>query len=289
MTALAAGDRRRSLAPLLLLPAAVLVLAVLGMPLLTLFRYSFNRFVPGQLMVEAVTWDNYARFFQDPYFLNVLWTTVQVAILCTVLSVILAFPVAYFLARTQSRFKSLLIILTVFPLLVGNVVRAAGWMALLGNQGFVNAVLIWLGLTQQPVKILYTPVAVVIGIIAVVLPYMILTLQSVIESIDRSVEEAAANLGARPLTVFRRIILPLSLPGVLAGTVLVGILCMNAYATPVLLGGSQFKMMAPALYDQVARASNWPFGAALAFVLMVATVLLTLASTLALKRRTTRD
>lgn len=289
MTALAAGDRRRSLAPLLLLPAAVLVLAVLGMPLLTLFRYSFNRFVPGQLMVEAVTWDNYARFFQDPYFLNVLWTTVQVAILCTVLSVILAFPVAYFLARTQSRFKSLLIILTVFPLLVGNVVRAAGWMALLGNQGFVNAVLIWLGLTQQPVKILYTPVAVVIGIIAVVLPYMILTLQSVIESIDRSVEEAAANLGARPLTVFRRIILPLSLPGVLAGTVLVGILCMNAYATPVLLGGSQFKMMAPALYDQVARASNWPFGAALAFVLMVATVLLTLASTLVLKRRTTRD
>ena len=289
MTALAAGDRRRSLAPLLLLPAAVLVLAVLGMPLLTLFRYSFNRFVPGQLMVEAVTWDNYARFFQDPYFLNVLWTTVQVAILCTVLSVILAFPVAYFLARTQSRFKSLLIILTVFPLLVGNVVRAAGWMALLGNQGFVNAVLIWLGLTQQPVKILYTPAAVVIGIIAVVLPYMILTLQSVIESIDRSVEEAAANLGARPLTVFRRIILPLSLPGVLAGTVLVGILCMNAYATPVLLGGSQFKMMAPALYDQVARASNWPFSAALAFVLMVATVLLTLASTLALKRRTTRD
>lgn len=289
MTALAAGDRRRSLAPLLLLPAALLVLAVLGMPLLTLFRYSFNRFVPGQLMVEAVTWDNYARFFSDSYFLNVLWTTVQVAILCTVLSVILAFPVAYFLARTQSRYKSLLIILAVFPLLVGNVVRAAGWMALLGNQGFVNAILTWLGVIQQPVKILYTPTAVVIGIIAVVLPYMILTLQSVIESIDRSVEEAAANLGARPITVFRRIILPLSLPGVLAGTVLVGILCMNAYATPVLLGGPQFKMMGPALYDQVARASNWPFGAALAFVLMVATVCLTLASTLALKRRTTRD
>ena len=289
MTALAAGDRRRSLAPLLLLPAALLVLAVLGMPLLTLFRYSFNRFVPGQLMVEAVTWDNYARFFSDTYFLNVLWTTVQVAILCTVLSVILAFPVAYFLARTQSRYKSLLIILAVFPLLVGNVVRAAGWMALLGNQGFVNAILIWLGVIQQPIKILYTPTAVVIGIIAVVLPYMILTLQSIIESIDRSVEEAAANLGARPITVFRRIILPLSLPGVLAGTVLVGILCMNAYATPVLLGGPQFKMMAPALYDQVARASNWPFGAALAFVLMVATVCLTLASTLALKRRTTRD
>jgi putative spermidine/putrescine transport system permease protein len=286
MATAAAGDRRRSLAPLLLMPATLLVLAVLGMPLLTLLRYSFNRFVPGQLMVEAFTLDNYARFFKDPYCVNVLATTVQMAVLCTVVSLVLAFPVAYFLARTQSRYKSLLIILTVFPLLVGNVVRAAGWMALLGNQGFVNTFLLWLGAIEAPVKILYTPLAVVIGIVAVVLPYMILTLQSVIEGIDRSIEEAALNLGAGPFTVFRRVTFPLSLPGVLAGTVLVGILCMNAYATPVLLGGPQFKMMGPALYDQVIRANNWPFGAALAFVLMVATVCLTIASTLALKRRT---
>jgi putative spermidine/putrescine transport system permease protein len=272
-----------------MVPAALLVLAVLGMPLLTLLRYSFNRFVPGQLMVEAATLENYRRFFSEPYFLNVLGTTVQVAVLCTVIALVLAFPVAYFLARTQSRYKSLLIILAVFPLLVGNVVRAAGWMALLGNQGFVNTLLLWTGAVAEPVKILYTPVAVVIGIVAVVLPYMILTLQSVIEGIDRSVEEAALNLGARPFTVFRRVTLPLSLPGVLAGTVLVGILCMNAYATPVLLGGPQFKMMGPALYDQMIRANNWPFGAALAFVLMVATICLTIASTLALKRRTAKE
>jgi len=289
MAMAAASDRQRSLAPLLMVPAALLVLAVLGVPLVTLFRYSFNRFVPGEGMAEALTLANYGRFFSDAYFLNVLGTTVQMAVLCTVLSLILAFPVAYFLARTQSKYKSLLIILTVFPLLVGNVVRAAGWMALLGNNGFVNTILIWTGIVETPVKILYTPLAVVIGIVAVVLPFMILTLQSVIESIDRSVEEAALNLGASPFTVFRRVTFPLSLPGVLAGTVLVGILCMNAYATPVLLGGSQFKMMAPALYDQMIRANNWPFGAALAFVLMVATVCLTIASTLALKRRTTRE
>jgi putative spermidine/putrescine transport system permease protein len=289
MAMAAAGDRQRSLAPLLMVPAALLVLAVLGMPLVILLIYSFNRFVPGEGMVEAMTLANYGRFFSDSYFLNVLWTTVQVAVFCTVVSLVLAFPVAYFLARTQSRYKSLLIILTVFPLLVGNVVRAAGWMALLGNQGFVNTVLIWLGMVETPVKILYTPVAVVIGIVAVVLPFMILTLQSVIESIDRSIEEAALNLGAGPFTVFRRVTFPLSLPGVLAGTVLVGILCMNAYATPVLLGGPQFKMMGPALYDQMIRANNWPFGAALAFVLMVATVCLTMVSTLVLKRRTTRD
>ena len=289
MAAIAAGDRQLSLAPLLVVPAALLVLAVLAMPLAILLRYSFNRFVPGELMAEAVTWENYGRFFSDPYFLNVLGTTVQVAVLCTLISLVLAFPVAYFLARTQSRWKSLLIILAVFPLLVGNVVRAAGWMSLLGNSGFVNSLLLGTGAIAEPVKILYTPVAVVIGIVAVVLPYMILTLQSVIEGIDRSVEEAALNLGAGPFTVFRRVTFPLSLPGVLAGTVLVGILCMNAYETPVLLGGPQFKMMGPALYDQMIRANNWPFGAALAFVLMVATICLTIASTLALKRRTARE
>jgi putative spermidine/putrescine transport system permease protein len=272
----AAGARRHSIAPALVAPATILVLLILAVPMAILFRYSLNRFIPGQFMVEAVTVENYVKFFTDPYYLNVLWTTIQVAVACTVVSLTLAFPVAYFLARTTSRHKSLLIILAVFPLMVGNVVRAAGWMVVLGNDGVVNAVLQWIGLTAEPVQLLYTPAAVVIGIIAVVLPYMILTLQSVLEGIDYSVEEAALNLGATPSRTFFRVILPLAMPGVLAGTVLVFILCMNAYATPVLLGGPQFKMMAPALYDQIARSTNWPFGAALAFVLMTATLTLTI-------------
>ena len=291
MTAIAddgAGPRRRSMAPALVGPATILVVLVLVLPMAILFRYSLNSFVPGQFMVEAVTIANYVKFFTDPYYLNVLWTTVQVAVFSTVVSLVLAFPVAYFLARTTSRYKSLLVILVVFPLMVGNVVRAAGWMVVLGNTGFVNAAILWLGLSAEPVKILYTPTAVVVGIIAVVLPYMILTLQSVLEGIDYSVEEAALNLGAGPARTFFRIVLPLAMPGVLAGTVLVFILCMNAYATPVLLGGSQFKMMAPALYDQIARSTNWPFGAALAFVLMTATLTLTVVSTVFLQRRIRR-
>jgi len=284
----AAGGRRRSVAPALVGPATILVVLVLVLPMAILFRYSLNQFVPGQFMVEAVTIANYIRFFTDIYYLNVLWTTVQVAVACTVISLVLAFPVAYFLARTTSRFKSMLVILAVFPLMVGNVVRAAGWMVVLGNDGVINAILRWSGLTTEPVKLLYTPTAVVIGIIAVVLPYMILTLQSVLEGIDYSVEEAALNLGAKPSTTFFRIVLPLAMPGVLAGTVLVFILCMNAYATPVLLGGPQFKMMAPALYDQIARSTNWPFGAALAFVLMATTLTLTIVSTTVMQRRMRR-
>jgi len=284
----AAGGRRRSVAPMLVGPATILVVLVLVVPMAILFRYSLNQFIPGQFMVEAVTVENYVKFFTDAYYLNVLWTTIKVAVACTVISLTLAFPVAYVLARTTSRYKSLLVILAVFPLMVGNVVRAAGWMVVLGNDGVINSILRGIGLTDEPVKLLYTPTAVVIGIIAVVLPYMILTLQSVLEGIDYSVEEAALNLGASPSKTFFRIVFPLAMPGVLAGTVLVFILCMNAYATPVLLGGPQFKMMAPALYDQIARSTNWPFGAALAFVLMTTTLTLTILSTVFLQRRIRR-
>jgi putative spermidine/putrescine transport system permease protein len=274
-----------SLGPALVVPATLLVIAFLGAPMALLFRYSLNRYSPRDFMIEAMTAENYVRFFTDPYFIGVLGTTVQVAALCTAIAVLAAFPVAYLLARTQSRFKSALVIAVVFPLMVGNVVRAAGWMALLGNDGAINAVLRSLGLVSEPVRLMYTPFAVIVGIVAVVLPYMILTLQSVIESIGRDVEEAAANLGAGPMTVFRRVLLPLSLPGIIAGGTLVFILCMNAYATPVLLGGPQFKMMAPALYDQFTRTTNWPFGAALAFILMTSTLVLTLVGTTLLARR----
>ncbi len=274
-----------SLGPALVVPATLLVIAFLAAPMALLFRYSLNRFSPRDFMIEAVTAENYLRFFTDPYFIGVLGTTVQVAALCTVIAVLAAFPVAYLLARTESRQKSALVIAVVFPLMLGTVVRAAGELALRGNDGAVNAVLRGIGAVAEPVRLMYTPFAVVLGIVAVVLPYMILTLQSVIEGIGREVEEAAANLGAGPMTVFRRVLLPLSLPGIIAGGTLVFILCMNAYATPVLLGGPQFKMMAPALYDQFTRTTNWPFGAALAFILMTSTLVLTLVGTTLLARR----
>jgi putative spermidine/putrescine transport system permease protein len=264
---------------LLTLPATLLVVAILGLPLVLLFRYSLNQYDRYDMMREALSLDNYAAIFRDAFFRNVLMRTIAVAAICTAVALVLALPVAYFIARAPARWKSLLIILVVFPLLVGNLVRAAGWMAVMGNRGFVNQLLLGLGLIEEPLEILYTPTAVVIGIIAVVLPFMTLSLQSVLEQIDPSLEEAAANLGARPLTAFRRVVLPLAMPGVIAGTVLVFILCMNAYATPVLLGGPRFHMMAPQVYEQITGQSNWPFGAALAFILMGTTLVLTVAST----------
>lgn len=270
---------------MLAFPASLVVFVIIMVPLVLMFRYSFNQYDAIELMKSGFTLENYIKFFSDEYYLNVFVVTLQVALTCTVLSLVLGFPVAYFLARTQTRYKSLLIILLVFPLMVGNVVRAAGWMIVLGNAGAANALMQWLGIIEQPIKLLYTPLAVIIGTTAVVLPFMILTLQSVLEGIDFSVEEAAKNLGASVLTTFFRIIVPIAAPGVAAGTLLVFILCMNAYATPVLLGGSGITMMAPSVYGQITKASNWPFGSAMALVLVVATLLVALTSSWMIHRR----
>ena len=271
-------------ATMLVGPATAFVVAGLMLPLLILFRYSFNRFDPRRMMVETFSFDNYVKFFADPYYTGVLWTTLRVAALCTIACLVMGFPLAYLLARTQSRFKNLLIMLVVLPLFVGNAVRAAGWMTLFGSKGFLNVTLLQFGLVSEPLQIMYTESAVVAGIIAVNLPYMVLTLQSVIEGINRNVEEAAFSLGAGPATMFRRVLLPLSLPGILAGTILTFILSMNAYATPVLLGGPKFRMMGPLIYGQF-QLNNWPFGASAAFILMTATLGLTATANILIQRR----
>lgn len=269
----------------LIVPASLLVVLLLVGPMLLMLRISLNHFSPTQMMVEALSADNYLRAVTDPYYQQVLGTTLGIAVLCTVLTLLLGFPAAYWLARIESRWKSALTILTLFPLLVGNVVRSAGWMALMGNDGLINAALTGIGAIDAPIKLMYTSGSVILGIIAVVLPYMILTLASVIEGIPRNVEEAAANLGAHPATAFRRVVLPLALPGVAAGSVLVFVLCMNTYATAILLGGPQFKMMAPAVYDQFVRANNWPFGATLAFILLAITMIFTVLGSAGIARR----
>ncbi len=171
------------------------------------------------------------------------------------------------------------------PLFVGNAVRAAGWMTVLGNKGFLNVTLQSLGMTSEPIVFMYTEFAVIVGILAVNLPYVVLTLQSVIEGIDRGVEEAAFNLGAGHIRMARRVLLPLALPGLAAGAIFCFILSMNAYATPVLLGGPQFVMMWPLVYVQFAVKSNWPFGAAVSLILMMTTLILTATANLLVQRR----
>ncbi len=269
----------------LVTPATLFVAIGLLIPVAILFRYSLNAFVPGKFMVEALTLDNYVRFFTDPFYLNILWRTSRVAFVTTLICLILGFPLAYVLARMQSSWKNLVVMLVVLPLFVGNAVRAAGWMVAFGSKGFINAGLMGAGIISTPIEIMYTELAVIIGIAAVNLPFMVLTLSSVIEGIDRAVEEAAFSLGANPWAMFQRVLVPLAMPGILAGTILTFILAMNAYATPVLLGGPKFQTMGPLVYNQFAQQNNWPFGAAISFILMAATLILTAAANILIQLR----
>jgi putative spermidine/putrescine transport system permease protein len=256
------------------------------LPLFLMARYSLNRFVPGELMVEALTLENYTRFVTDPFYLEVLVRTVSIALISTFICLILGLPAAYCLSRLKTRWlKSALILLTVVPLLMGNAVRAAGWLVLLADGGLINAVLRHLQIIDEPVRILYTGKAVVIGLIAVLLPLMIITLQSVFDGVSETYEEAAMSLGAPPLTMFRRVLLPMIMPGIYSGCLLCFVLAMNAYATPVLIGGPSFHMMAPKVYEQAIKVYNWPFAASLAFILMAVTLALTASASVALHRR----
>jgi putative spermidine/putrescine transport system permease protein len=289
MTAAALPSTRASApgwtAAAMLAPATIVVTIGLVIPIFILFRYSLNQFTPAKMMVDAFTAENYVKFFTDPFYIAVLLRTIRVAAVCTAICVVLGFPMAYVLARTRSRYKNLLLLIVILPLFVGNAVRAAGWMVLFGNRGFVNSVLMGLGVIREPLQIMYTEFAVVVGIVAVNLPFVVLTLQAVLEGVERPLEEAALGLGAGPLRTFRHVILPLAMPGVIAATILSFILAMNAYATPVLLGGPTFHMMGPTVYNQFAGLTNWPFGAALAFVLMTATLMLTVTSNWLAQRR----
>jgi putative spermidine/putrescine transport system permease protein len=266
-----------------LAPATAVVALMLVAPLGLLARFSVNRFDPTELMIEAFTPTNYIHFFTDPFYISVMRVTMTVAAASTLLSLLFGVPIAYRLARTETRHKSALMLLIILPLFVGSTVRTVGWMILFAHGGMVDVITArWLGVH---VDLMYTTTAVIAGIVSINLPFVILTLQSVFEGIDTRLEEAARGLGAPPARAFRRIVWPLALPGVLIAGILCFILAMNAYATPYLLGGPRFQMMAPLIWYEFGSNNNWPFAAALAFILMGTTLFLTMASNLLVPRR----
>ena len=266
-----------------LAPATCVVLLAMVAPLLLLARYSLNRFSATDLMIDAVTPENFLRFFTDPYYLGVMRTTIGVALLSTGLCLLLGLPLAWQLARMGPRWKPACVLAVMLPLFIGSTVRTVGWMILLARDGLMD--IAGLRLFGVRMDLMFTPTAVVIGIVSFNLPYLVLTMQSVFEGIDGRLEEAAQGLGAPPVRAFWRVVWPLVLPGVGIAAILCFILSMNAYATPVLLGGPRFQMMAPLLYWEFGTNNNWPFAAALAFILMATTLLLTVFANVLIPRR----
>jgi putative spermidine/putrescine transport system permease protein len=262
--------RRSSIPAWLLAPALLVLLGLLVLPVIEILRLSVQS-TDGARFTLA----QYRRFFADPLYVGVLLFTLKISLIVTVLDVLLGYPIAYLIARTGARVARALTLLVIAPLLVSLVVRTYGWMVILAPNGLVNQMLTTLGLPT--VRLMYNEVGVIIGMTHILLPFMVLTVTAAIQNIDRSLEDAAATLGAGRWEVFRRVTLPLSLPGVLVGVLLVFILTLGSYVTPVLLGGDRGVVISSLVYDNSLSLANWAFAAAIAAIFLVVSIVFVMA------------
>ena len=268
----------------LLSPALVLLIVVFVAPLLLLLPTSLHPYIPGTGIGTSWTGENFSRLFTDLFYLEIIGRTLLLGFIVVLTTLLFGYPLAYFLARTRSRLRPWLIILVVFPLLLNLVVRSFGWIVLLANRGLINDSLLALGLIEKPLKLMFNFTGLLIGLSHIFLPFMVLVLLSAIQNIPRDAEDAARTLGASPLTVFRKITLPLSLPGILSGGILVFVLTISALVTPRLLGGPTYQVMSTLIFDEFLRLLNWPRGAAMAFVLTAIVLVLVWAASRLAKR-----
>ncbi|HXR56560.1 MAG TPA: ABC transporter permease [Casimicrobiaceae bacterium] len=251
----------------LLTPPLVLALVFFVVPLVYLFWVSLHASSTSELYGAALTLRNYTDVLGDSFYLTIVRRTLGVAAVILGLCLVIGYPVAYFVALLPVRRRMLAILLLLFPLMVSNVVRAYGWVSLLERRGVVNTTLRDLHLIDAPLDLLYTPSAVVIALMTILLPYMVISIANTLAALDRRYQEAAQALGASPLRTFLHVTLPLSTPGVASGTLLVFLLTLSAYVTITLLGGPRSKLLVSLVYDSV-TAFQWPRAAALAFVLL---------------------
>lgn len=258
---------------LLLGPALLVVVGGLGLPLLFFLRFSLAEEGGSGQASSGLTIGNFVELLTRDYYRSTLISTFGIALASTALALVLGLAVAKLIADSSGRAKTVLIICTVFPMLVGNVVRAIGWVTLLGYDGVVNSVLTGIGLQDEPLDLLKTPLTVVIAIMAVELPMMVMVLHASMELVGDETTRAAQSLGAGPIRAFFGVTLPQIVPGVVTGGSLVLVDSVNAYATPLLVGGSQVPMIAPEIYTAITRSNDWPQAAAMATFTMLLSIL----------------
>jgi spermidine/putrescine transport system permease protein len=290
------GDRRgRYSAVPLLLPTWVVLGVFFVAPLALMLGVSFRqRGVYGGLRPVAdfaaylrsgAFLGNYARSL-SPIYLSIGWRSLWMAVLTTALCLVISYPVAYLVAvRAPRRWKGLLLGLVVVPFWTSFLIRTYAWMFILRSEGLLNAVLLGGGVIHRPLELLYTPFAVMVGLVYGELPFMILPLYASLEKLDRSLLEAASDLGAGGAGVFRRVTVPLTMPGIAAGVVLVFIPSLGQFVVSDLLGGAKSMLVGNLIQNQLAVARNQPFGAALAFELTAAVLLLLLAYALYMRKK----
>ena len=252
---------------LLCLPAIVLLLAVYVAPLGRLFVLSFE--VPSTSGATAFSLANYAKLLGDEFFWELLLRTLKLSAITTVVTLVLGYAVAVHYVGASARARAYLTLVILAPLMVSVIIRTYGWVVILGPSGLINNALEALHLIDSPMRLMFTELAVVVGLAHIFLPYMTLAIVSSLQTVDPSLTRAARNLGADGMTTFLRIVLPLSMPGVLAGSLLVFTLSNSAFATPALLGGSGAQVLSLLAYQQNLVLLNWSVGSAIGVILLV--------------------
>ena len=249
---------------LLLMPGTVMLILFLFLPLISiLFPTFFN---------EAFTLKSYIEFFKDSYNLGILWRTFKISIIVTIICVIVGVPTAYFMSLTSKKARSILLAVTLFPLLTNSVVRSFAWITILGKNGVLNSVLLSLNIIKEPLSMLYSEFAIIIGTVYLFLPILITTVLGVLDNIDSDLIEAAQTLGANYLKAFTKVILPLCVPGILVGSMLVFTGTLTAYTTPQLLGGNKNMMLSTMLYQEASALGNWTNAGVIALIMIVFTM-----------------
>ncbi len=258
---------------MLLLPAAFF-LAFLVIAMAYLIRFSLNGWDPDLGMYPSLTLANYGGFIGDPYFRGIFVKTLRLALEATLVALLLGYPYAYFLSSSSGATRNTLLLIVVVPLLIDVLVRAYGWLILLGDRGLLNQILLATGVRTEPVQILYTEFSVVIELLHEILPFMILPIAAVLEKIDPSLKEAGQSLGASKVQTFLRITLPMSVPGILAGTLLCFALSASAFVAPLVLGGGKVMVMSLLIRTQMSVLLDWPLAAAESIILVALTLII---------------
>ena len=285
LSSLAAAARNSSSGLILVGPAALFFLVVFLIPVALMIRFSLYRQLENGDLSHEITFVNYARLLSVDLYRKALFTTLRVSVLTTLISIVLAYPLALVMSRGPASVSRLLTIVVIAPMLINVVVRAYAWRVILANsgQGMLNWALTGLGLGEA--HLLYTEWAVIIGSVHVFLSTMVLPLAAALGKIDPAVEEAARTLGASAFAVFRRITLPLSVPGLAVGSSLVFSLTASAFVAPALLGGGSAVMLGPLVQEQILSVFDWPFGATLATALIIVVMAANLLSVGIVERR----
>ena len=251
---------------LLLIPCIVLVAYFMIVPLMEIIIPTFTN-------TEGGMFNTYKEFFTDSYMMSIFLRTIKISLISSLICMTIGVPVSYYISRVSKKLRGLFIALTVFPILTNSVVRSFAWMSILGKNGLINTLLTKLNIINEPLSLLYTEGAIIVGTVYIFLPLMIISLVGVMENIDNDLLEAAESLGANKLKSFFKIVFPLSIPGLIVGTVLVFTGSLTAYTTPQLLGGNKNTVLATLIYQKTMTLGDWQGAAVVATIMIVVTLI----------------